>query len=83
MSTSSKRKSRAAAALALATGVAGLVTSPAHAEGERLVALGDSYSSGTGAGQYLDDGTGCRRTLLTYSGASNAQLERMSAEAAN
>lgn len=68
MSTSSKRKSRAAAALALATGVAGLVTAPAHADGERLVALGDSYSSGTGAGQYLDDGTDCRRTLLTYSG---------------
>lgn len=30
------------------------------------VALGDSYASGVGTGRYLDDGTGCRRSLLAY-----------------
>lgn len=33
---------------------------------DRYVALGDSYSSGTGTGSYLDDGTDCRRSPLAY-----------------
>jgi hypothetical protein len=33
----------------------------------RYVALGDSYSSGTGTGSYYGDGTSCRRSPLTYS----------------
>lgn len=36
------------------------------APGDRYVALGDSYSSGTGTGSYLDDGTSCHRSTRAY-----------------
>lgn len=36
------------------------------APGDRYVALGDSYSSGTGTGSYLDDGTSCQRSTRAY-----------------
>jgi lysophospholipase L1-like esterase len=43
-----------------AQGAAPAATPPSY------VALGDSYSAGTGAGTYLDDGTSCRRSPLGY-----------------
>ncbi|MFD3538368.1 SGNH/GDSL hydrolase family protein [Streptomyces sp. NPDC058662] len=42
---------------------------PAHAApaaGERFVALGDSYSSGVGAGSYLPDSGNCQRSSKAY-----------------
>lgn len=39
---------------------------PASAAPSRYVALGDSYSSGTGTGTYLSDGTSCLRSVHAY-----------------
>ena len=39
---------------------------PAHAVGPSYVALGDSYSSGTGTRSYLSDGTTCQRSTYAY-----------------
>ena len=50
----------AATALATALGAA-----PAGAAGS-YVALGDSYSSGTGTRTYIDDGTSCQRSVYAY-----------------
>lgn len=56
----------------LALGVAGLslatATSlhPAQAADPEYVALGDSYSSGTGTRSYLNDGTACLRSVYAY-----------------
>lgn len=44
--------------------VAGAV--PAGAAGGAYVALGDSYSSGVGTRQYLNDGTSCQRSVYAY-----------------
>ncbi|MFC8765489.1 SGNH/GDSL hydrolase family protein [Streptomyces sp. NPDC057193] len=38
----------------------------AQAAGERYVALGDSYSSGVGAGSYLSDSGSCKRSSRSY-----------------
>ena len=46
--------------------VALAATPPAQAAGESYVALGDSYSSGTGTRSYIDDGTSCQRSTLAY-----------------
>lgn len=44
-----------------------LAGAPAHAApDDRFVALGDSYSSGTGTGSYLDDGTSCQRSTRAF-----------------
>jgi lysophospholipase L1-like esterase len=43
-----------------------LAGTPAHASGSIYVALGDSYSSGTGTQAYLDDGTSCQRSVYAY-----------------
>jgi hypothetical protein len=57
---------------ALVTTVAGSVavlvlsSAPARADSEAYVALGDSYSAGTGAGRYLPDGTLCYRSVHSY-----------------
>jgi lysophospholipase L1-like esterase len=48
------------ACIALVVGAA-----PAHAAGS-YVALGDSYSSGTGTRSYLADGTSCQRSVHAY-----------------
>lgn len=48
------------AAVALALG------SPATAAGTSYVALGDSYSSGTGTRTYINDGTSCQRSVYAY-----------------
>ena len=42
-----------------------LSAAPAHAAGS-YVALGDSYSSGTGTRTYLNDGTSCQRSVHAY-----------------
>ena len=53
--------------IALATVAALLApTPPAAAAAPPYVALGDSYSSGTGIGSYLDDGTSCQRSVHAY-----------------
>ncbi len=49
---------------ALAAGVLGVP--PAQAAGSTYVALGDSYSSGTGTRSYLADGTSCLRSVYAY-----------------
>ena len=56
------RLTSAAAAAALV----GLTAVPAQAAPSRYVALGDSYSSGTGAGSYLPDGTSCLRSIFAF-----------------
>ena len=43
-----------------------LAAGPATAAPSRYVALGDSYSSGTGTGTYLADGTSCLRSVHAY-----------------
>ena len=43
-----------------------LTTGPAHAAGTSYVALGDSYSSGTGTRTYISDGTSCQRSVYAY-----------------
>lgn len=43
-----------------------LLSAPAHADPPSYVALGDSYSSGTGTRSYLDDGTSCLRSTYAY-----------------
>ncbi|MFD3569502.1 SGNH/GDSL hydrolase family protein [Streptomyces sp. NPDC058667] len=61
-----------ARALATTLTLAGVVlglTQPANAAtaaGERYVALGDSYSSGVGAGSYLSDSGACQRSSKAY-----------------
>jgi lysophospholipase L1-like esterase len=46
-------------------GAIGLV-GPAVAVGTTYVALGDSYSSGTGTRTYINDGTSCQRSVYAY-----------------
>ncbi|GAA1871111.1 hypothetical protein GCM10009751_32830 [Myceligenerans crystallogenes] len=61
------RLAAALAALSLAT--FSLVTTqatPSYAAGESYVALGDSYSSGTGTRTYINDGTSCLRSTYAY-----------------
>ncbi|MCP2267218.1 SGNH/GDSL hydrolase family protein [Promicromonospora thailandica] len=53
----------------------GLVTSaapPSYAAGESYVALGDSYSSGTGTRTYINDGTECLRSTYAYASLTAA-----------
>jgi hypothetical protein len=56
--------------LSLAAPAAGvalvLAPVPAQAAGSPYVALGDSYSSGTGTRTYLSDGTSCQRSVYAY-----------------
>lgn len=52
----------AAASVAAVVALAG----PGAAAGASYVALGDSYSSGTGTRTYLNDGTSCQRSVYAY-----------------
>jgi len=53
--------------VALATVAALLApTAPAEAAAPPYVALGDSYSSGTGTRSYINDGTSCQRSVYAY-----------------
>ncbi len=54
-------------------GLAAVPTAPAHAAGEPYVALGDSYSSGTGTRSYLADGTSCLRSAYAFPSLLAAQ----------
>ena len=47
---------------------------PAGAAGGPYVALGDSYSSGTGTRTYINDGTSCYRSVYAYPSLDAAQL---------
>jgi lysophospholipase L1-like esterase len=53
-------------AVGVAAAVVLLAGAPAHASGSTYVALGDSYSSGTGTRTYLNDGTSCQRSVYAY-----------------
>ena len=58
---------RLLAALAIATVATFLApTVPAQAAAPPYVALGDSYSSGTGTRSYINDGTSCQRSVYAY-----------------
>ncbi len=65
MSFSSIARSLGVAVAAAAVAVP-LLSAPAQAAGEEYVALGDSYSSGTGTRSYIDDGTSCQRSTAAY-----------------
>ncbi|MEO7423527.1 MAG: SGNH/GDSL hydrolase family protein [Ornithinibacter sp.] len=54
-----------AAAIASATALV-IGAAPAQAAAPAYVALGDSYSSGTGTRSYIDDGTSCQRSVYAY-----------------
>ena len=62
------RRALRLAALAVIALVAPLLPAgpTAHAAPPSYVALGDSYSSGTGTRSYLDDGTSCQRSTYAY-----------------
>jgi lysophospholipase L1-like esterase len=59
--------------------VVGLVSAlalavPASAAGGSYVALGDSFSSGTGTRTYINDGTSCQRSVYAYPSLDAAAL---------
>lgn len=56
----------AAAALALGAVLAMTGAQPAAAAGTNYVALGDSYSSGVGAGSYISGSGDCKRSTKAY-----------------
>jgi hypothetical protein len=61
------RRWAVAAALTLVPALAvPLLQAPAVAAAPAYVALGDSYSSGTGTRDYIDDGTACKRSSHAY-----------------
>ena len=60
-----RRRALATAALACATALV-VQVAPAQAAPPSYVALGDSYSSGTGTRSYLADGTDCLRSVYAY-----------------
>ena len=57
---------RLAAVAATVVGVVALLVAPAQAAAPAYVALGDSYSSGTGTRTYISDGTTCQRSVYAY-----------------
>ena len=54
------------ATAALGAALVGGLATPATAAAPSYVALGDSYSSGTGTRDYLADGTDCQRSARAY-----------------
>ncbi|MFE6041722.1 SGNH/GDSL hydrolase family protein [Streptomyces sp. NPDC056452] len=56
----------AASTLAIATVAALGMAQPASAAADNYVALGDSYSSGVGAGNYTSESGGCMRSTNAY-----------------
>ncbi len=78
-SSSTSPTSRGRALGAGLTTLAGLgaalaLGSPAVAAGASYVALGDSYSSGTGTRTYISDGTSCQRSVYAYPSLDAASL---------
>lgn len=69
MKPSAGKMARAALSVAtIAVSAAALVigAGTADAAGSKYVALGDSYSSGVGTRQYINDGTNCQRSVYAY-----------------
>jgi lysophospholipase L1-like esterase len=62
-----------AAGIGLTAAAPALGAKPAPAP-KAYVALGDSYSSGTGTGSYLNDGTSCQRSVYAYPSLDAAAL---------
>lgn len=60
-----RRRALSTAALA-ATAALVVSAAPAQAAAPSYVALGDSYSSGTGTRTYIADGTSCQRSVYAY-----------------
>ena len=60
-----RRRSMSTVALAAVAALL-IPAAPAAAAGESYVALGDSYSSGTGTRSYISDGTSCLRSVYAY-----------------
>jgi lysophospholipase L1-like esterase len=60
------RLRRTGSALAAGVVLTTLATVPAHGAAPGYVALGDSYSSGTGTRSYVNDGTRCQRSIYAY-----------------
>src|SRR5688572_27379602 len=56
----------AAAAVTLAAALLSLLPGTAQSASPSYVALGDSYSSGTGTRSYIADGTSCQRSTYAY-----------------
>ena len=73
---SSRRRRALGAGLSVLVGVGAALTlgPPAVAAGTSYVALGDSYSSGTGTRSYLSDGTSCQRSVYAYPSLDAAAL---------
>ena len=59
-------RSRIAAALFSGALLVAIAPGPAQAATNTYVALGDSYSSGTGTRTYINDGTSCQRSVYAY-----------------
>lgn len=60
------RLASAVSALILTTGLALIGVAPAHAATPAYAALGDSYSSGVGAGSYDSSSGSCKRSTKAY-----------------
>ena len=60
-----RRRALVTAAFAAVTALV-ISAAPADAAAPSYVALGDSYSSGTGTRSYLADGTSCLRSVYAY-----------------
>ena len=60
-----RRRALVTAAFAAVTALV-ISAAPAGAAAPSYVALGDSYSSGTGTRSYLADGTSCLRSVYAY-----------------
>lgn len=66
MPTRTLTRLAALATTAATTALLALAPVPAHAAPPTYVALGDSYSSGTGTRSYLADGTSCQRSTSAF-----------------
>ena len=66
--TSSTRRRALGTGLSALIGIGAALAlgDPAVAAGTGYVALGDSYSSGTGTRTYINDGTSCQRSVYAY-----------------
>ena len=60
-------------AVAMSVGSLAATAPPAQAAAPSYVALGDSYSSGTGTRSYISDGTSCQRSTYAYPSLLAAQ----------
>ncbi|MGO4663468.1 SGNH/GDSL hydrolase family protein [Terrabacter sp. 2TAF16] len=66
MSSTRRRALEAGLCALIGAGAALALGAPAVAAGTGYVALGDSYSSGTGTRTYISDGTSCQRSVYAY-----------------